>query len=820
MSPLIRKEIRLLLSSWMAALAVAVAAALAVAPAPHWLMRFLDPEELAGWNVAVFGATILALALSPFGQEASYGTLALLLVQPEERRRLWKIKTDLLAVALASVWLLFALCLWTRHGGLTSTDWLELWTHGGLIVLALSGGLWSTLFLRDVGLSFACACIVPATLSAGTFLIASHWVDSGHAMAALICSVLAIYAVAGVFWARRLFLGAEDVAYAGAHFSLPRFFVAPASWLAFRGKENRWIALVKKELRLQEAAMLVIPMLALFSLALLVMRHFVPHWATRGDLMEGISILWLILAPIIIGCSAVAEERRLNTLANSLCLPICWLGQFGTKLGVTLVLGIVFGALAPRLLAFILGVSPMRGSSPGDLVEIAAAITGLGFYASSMSRGLLQSLTTAICVPGFIWVLLLFSYNLIAFLGNPALEVISAVTLICPTLGITALCLAFHNYKLLQIDWRVPVGNFIRAGAVFTCVTLASIAVFDRSWELFLPLEPPHGQARLSGPGRPGLWLWGSNLSVWLPEGRIWIGKWDPARRSISGGFVPGSNWGRMAPSSVGVMAVQPNGTLWRIFDKTDLRQIGSDADWKKVAAGYRCLNALKQDGSFWIASCVSNAVGAPVRVGADSDWVDLQGGILVKRDGSRWCWQSPPFGPRGQKVPEAKLQRLPPSEQKFNQNFSPDGLQFSLGVAPDGSLRGHGFQPRKLFGERVQHVGPGEEWRVGTKSDWISLSESSFQTGDALEADGTLWTMTMPYYKGRRASHYTDWVAATESDTDRGGLTFALARDGTLSGWDVSGIYWFDSQPRTFMRRFLGPSRRPVFSGNIFAEQ
>ena len=101
MNPLVRKEIRLLLPAWVAALVAATM--------PLWPWQNVR-DAWFPWFF-VFNAAILALALSPFGQEMSYGTFSLLLVQPEERKRFWRIKTGLLAIAMLSAWALFFLCL-------------------------------------------------------------------------------------------------------------------------------------------------------------------------------------------------------------------------------------------------------------------------------------------------------------------------------------------------------------------------------------------------------------------------------------------------------------------------------------------------------------------------------------------------------------------------------------------------------------------------------------------------------------------------------------------------------------------------------------
>ena len=103
------------------------------------------------------GAAILGLALMPFGQETSYGTFGLLLVQPEERRRFWRIKAGLLAMAMASAWVVFALCIWIHpiDARRMATDLPELLKISALMMfLAFSGGLWSDSVVARHGIRF------------------------------------------------------------------------------------------------------------------------------------------------------------------------------------------------------------------------------------------------------------------------------------------------------------------------------------------------------------------------------------------------------------------------------------------------------------------------------------------------------------------------------------------------------------------------------------------------------------------------------------------------------------------------------------------
>ena len=54
--------------------------------------------------------------------------------------------------------------------------------------------------------------------------------------------------------------------------------------------------------------------------------------------------------PFLVGCAAVAEERKLGTFEGQLCLPAKRRTQFGLKLFVVIVLSVVMGTIMPVLL--------------------------------------------------------------------------------------------------------------------------------------------------------------------------------------------------------------------------------------------------------------------------------------------------------------------------------------------------------------------------------------------------------------------------------------------------------------------------------------
>jgi ABC-type transport system involved in multi-copper enzyme maturation permease subunit len=306
------------------------------------------------------------------------------------------------------------------------------------------------------------------------------------------CWPLAIYAVAGFFVARQLFLGAEDVAWAGTQIFLPMGRGRTFRWLAFGFQQKRgpWSALICKELQLQEITIILVPLLMLLHLALLALRHFAPQWMGEGDTFRFTAVVVWMMASWVIGCVAVAEERRYNTLESLLCLPVRQRHQFAVKLAVVMALGTVVGGVFPWVLEHLDGAnSGWTGLEPLiKLVLAAAVVTAIAFFASTMSRGMLQAFAVA----------LLFSFP-VALLSSFLLHMTSVFLmrgigssygwndvqspaaalfglLIWPAMIAACIWLGYRNYKSLQTGWRLWAVNFAWLEAVFAAVLFVSCA--------------------------------------------------------------------------------------------------------------------------------------------------------------------------------------------------------------------------------------------------------------------------------------------------------------------------------------------------------
>src|SRR5437660_4384365 len=166
-------------------------------------------------------------------------------------------------------------------------------------------------------------------------------------------------------------------------------------------------ALLRKEFRLQHINLLLAAgLLLLHGAAVLIRRlnadYFVVH-RSEAMILESVPLLWMAM-PLLVGCVAIAEERKLGTLEGFLCLPTNRRLQFVMKLVLALSLGIFFGGVTPLLVEW-LGNFLAASSHPsglaieGEVMSVvttllfgSAGITLLSLYASTLTHNTLQAL--------------------------------------------------------------------------------------------------------------------------------------------------------------------------------------------------------------------------------------------------------------------------------------------------------------------------------------------------------------------------------------------------------------------------------------------
>jgi len=316
MNALIRKEVRLLLPAWIGAMILAVAPAL-TRVFGNGFYGLTVPPVLGTILLAPLLGMIL-LALASFGQEFSSGTFSLLLAQPVPRQRLWRVKTVVLAVALALVWTVSVLCIrsMATNGRVDIDNEYPAQLavgYGLLAAVAFAGGLWTTLLLRQVSAAFWFTALIPAII----FAVGAKLLENSSTQMQQWGFVVAFlaYSLVGVLWARRLFLRAQDTQWTGGVISVPAWWSPrirrqSASWVP---QQKPLRALLRKEFQSHQVSLLIAGTMVLLHLVVIVVRKMgydpVHPEAAFIRSLGFWWLLWMALPPLI-GSAAIAEERK------------------------------------------------------------------------------------------------------------------------------------------------------------------------------------------------------------------------------------------------------------------------------------------------------------------------------------------------------------------------------------------------------------------------------------------------------------------------------------------------------------------------------
>lgn len=698
MNLLLKKEVRLLLPSAATVFAPAI-----VTP---WLGR--SPYSLFALTTAVLFFGLLLMATSSFGREISMGTFSSLLAQPVERRRIWRVKIGLLTLAAVLIFAAgFASCFLRIH-----ENWADLpGTMGALFLknnfakaaglgalfalLALSGGLWTTLVLRHTIASFWVAFMVPAAAIILELLVDAQLIKivsaiigqdgpapRGHdpariAIYGAMAALGVIYGIAGIVFSRRLFLRAEDTAKSGDFFSLKReraSGAAPANESSSAVRAWKPVrALLKKELQLHTVSFL-------FTGAFLILHVLAILLRSDKTLLDGFPVLqgvvqffwvfWLIV-PLIIGCMVAAEERKFGVMEGQFCLPVTRLGQFLVKILPTLVFGILAGSVLPLALE----IAARSLGAPGGISNIKSGVTSwnfiaffakdigaaaglvlVGIWGSTLAKNFLQATSIAIagatgCV---VIATLITSKRLLGLfgVGLPILAVIAAAVVLP--------WLAWRNYKFFAETERVWRRNVLTFAGALLFMFAGSAAIYHRAWEVFLPAEPAHGPAKLSLENPPKLrgGIRGEVLVI-LPDGRMWFDTLREKHDHNARGFSKlQQDLFRPLPESQGskVFAADSEmASVVRKIESVDLDLIRSKKMERftpeSFAGGfhsYQWQGYVGNDGSLWVGDRFDSVKTNPTnfacrQVGNETDWVNVvtlnRQMIALKADGTLWQW-------------------------------------------------------------------------------------------------------------------------------------------------------------------------------------
>ena len=615
----------------------------------------------------------------------------------------------------------------------------------------------------------------------------------------------------------------------------------------------------------------VLLLLHLGVIALRTFGHFEKR-STTEFILESFWMLWLVM-PVLVGCAAVAEERKLGTLESQLCLPVKRRTQFAIKFFVALFLSVFLGAMMPLLLEgtkilpkfelnFAWDVLHGKIRATGILEQfalnafivillslpslmltgIAAAFGVISFYVSSLTRNTLQSLAPAmlgilIAFFGVIVVEEIRAFDL-DFLWRGSLPFFVGV----PVLLVTLLALTFRNFQHARTGWRMWRQNFFTLVLALLFSAIATSAIYHRVWENLTPFEPPHGAARLSQTNPASLNTRGGEISVRLPDGKIWMSYFMANENSLNpisrllgnvkaditdGKFINGTNWLSVQRSFRELIGLKTNGSLWIseglqgkghfLNGKWTINQdkmqhlvpFGTETNWNSFVPVYTSALLVKNDGTLWRWG-VTNfdfkqhewpglRTFTPYRLGTESNWAKIYENAeyydrtyLRKTDGGIWTWGNTEWTTNGETRLELEpgfiLQSVKHLDRERFRSVAQisHGLQYKVGVREDGTFRiwaDMRLQFKKHYGNYVWFP---TDLQIGNETNWLAVAGEGEKIV-ALKNDGSLWLWN--FHRPQRE----EWIAGpwTREYVERQIQNTRPVRLGTHADWIAIAGDW-----------------------------
>jgi hypothetical protein len=844
MKALVQKEIRLLAPAYGLALLLAIV--------PVWLLPKAPGNQAPVSCVFLFWFGAMMLALSAFGREFGLRTLPLILAQPFERNRMWRTKTAVLALAMASAFAAWCFsCAACIASGMGMIAFLEMLAIGGTAaIVALAGGLWSTLLLRQVSAAFWFTILAPGAIISA--------IETLGGSDATVIAALSLYSVLGFFWARRLFFRFQEAGWTGGVISFPGWRTQDAALRPALRARRPLAALFWKELQLHQVSLLAIGWLFLMHLGVVAIRRF-GHDSLGVTLRLGLEVfggLWLIVS-LLVGSSSVAEERNLGVTPELLCLPISSRLQYAVKLLFVLVLGGVLSGLllwtAEGIGSIIRGIAhsneafktPFLTETLVMSILICLGLSLIGFYASTLTRSIVQALAAAVATAAGVWMAWALAAQL-AF-GNPPIFGVYlwrgwlVFYIALPALVATFLALAYRNFRCDSETWRLWRRNLLSLGSALLLIATLTTAAYHRAWELVTPLEPRHGPKRLLGPtsAKPfQLHEYGGNtLAALLPDGRLWENRigYDPGRLilpfgrqtgfrvggkwgSLSGNQIePGSNWVSVAASFRHTVAIRADGALW-VSKKPRLRD-GWDEAMPILEEGTRWVGFPRFIWMFGEGRLPPLEEAAPlVRFGQETNWQSVvqyswsDWPILQKRDGTLWYWYPDHALPKNSEW--LGLRSFEPHRLGTESDWA--GILYAGGSAYAWKIDGRAWvihQPGRKPRKEEVSLAPDVVIDRSPCLDhfkWLCLTRC-WPWHAAVREDGTLWAWTNQPPANPQDQDFLpqppvqignerDWTAVGGGD----GTLAALKADGSLWRWQLRGGQY----PRDFSLATDAPVR------------
>jgi hypothetical protein len=384
LSRLASKEVRAMAPLWLACVAAMIAG------------QVQNLDLFSGFGTAVFFFGSAAIAAMSIGHEYQHRTLPMLLSLPIARSRVFLSKMGILAAMLLGVAAVATLVVFPGTAG---EELHRPWIAVRIALYILCVAPWLTMVFRSAIAGTVFTLGLPGTAVAVAQVIYLV-IYRRIAPVDLVMSILwlgsliltPIGAVAG-WWT---FMRLEPVEDRSASVGLPRWrrsTVATAAPALTIGHPI-WL-LVRKELRLQQMALVVAGFYVFGWAAAVLLQPAFPH---AREIFEILSLFYALLMALLTGSLASAEERQLGTLEWQLLLPIAASRQWAVKVGVVIGLTLVLALGLPSWLVTARpALQQLWPRFAGATVTLAVA----GLYVSSACGSglwaMLMSLTTVLC---------------------------------------------------------------------------------------------------------------------------------------------------------------------------------------------------------------------------------------------------------------------------------------------------------------------------------------------------------------------------------------------------------------------------------------
>jgi ABC-type transport system involved in multi-copper enzyme maturation permease subunit len=792
MNPFIKKEIRLLLPSWLAVLSLA-----ALLP---WLAG-KDPDASFAWMPFFIFFGVILLAVDSFGREFSLGTFSALMSQPMERRQIWRTKITILVLAAALIFIVFfinsglvfhralnhrtlEITTWALNPKILGTDFRSgMFGSFAAVLVALAGGLWTTLLIRQAAAAFWITFLAPlGLLMLVIFFLPAKFPES--LIDPLLYGLAGIYVVAGCWFAHRLFHCAQDAAWTGGviSFSTWRYFEGGAKTSVSTRQRRPVSALLKKEFQLHSISLLCAGALLVLHIVVILMRavygETLNDAAHRDSLMAVLSeffwTFWLVM-PLVIGCMTVAEERKLGVMDGQFCQPVSRRLQFIIKFIPALLMGVLLGGILPVLLetaAARLGVpgEAFKGNDHGAfmpaltavyliMISLSAGLALVGVFASSLAKNFLQALSIAI-------VSVVFAFFFYRFLNQPhhsqtnggIIQFGAGIwgSLLPALIGVPALLvsipwLTYRNFSHFTESRRLWRHNLLGLASAIVFVFGISTLIYQRTWEWFEPFEAAHGPARFSLSNPPEVQTAFLGLQVRFPNGRLWLDCYydgdlaDPWKQLWN-------EWVLPQPKSYGPAQFLA-GSNWISAAPAVRVKIG-----KHKIASYLDEVAIQSNGTLWISGEAPTGGwdgNAMTQFGDETNWqqvVRLWGGIftLLKNDGTLWQWGFHVPDSRGNtdwpSVRHSELRRIGINadwKKLFTINYG-----FNLAQKANGTIWQLGIGNKTNLVETTQVTNVFDR-AANNHFSWLGDDRVAY-----VNTNGTLWVCNR-----QRQAHGNDWT-------------------------------------------------------------